>query len=172
MRWHASIMVVFLITFCGFAYAFRISLPEDIVNKSEAERTKWLNNTLDKAHKEQLQLGRERYDKRMEDKASVAQVMLLEAEQRRELIQRARENQEKLEEDSSRQSAAIFGLLVIIIMPTTALFLYRRYLFTYARVPVRKSDAATKALKTSQELMRKLKKKKVDLKTYKIKIIK
>jgi len=172
MRWRATITTVFLLSFCGFAYAFRISIPEDVAKKSEAEKTKWLNNTLDEAHKEQLQLGRERYDKRMEDKAAVANVMLQEAVQRREMIQHARENQEKLEKESARQSDAIIALLVIIILPAAAFFLYRRYRSTFVEAPVRTSDAAFKALQTSYAVMQKLKRKKVGDKKDKIWIIK
>ena len=137
--------------------AFTISIPEDVEKMSPELREKWLENEMKEGYELQKKVARERYDRRLEEKKEVARDMVAEAEKRRARIRDARQAMEKREQDRAYQTKVAYIGISILLVPLALLgLLYLRP--TKVSVP-ETTGRQLDPLKTSRDLMSRLKKK-------------
>lgn len=141
------------------SWSFTISVPDEIAEKPEEERIEWLKNETEEAKREQIRVGEERYEARMNEKQRVIADMNKAALVRRQKIQAAQEARIEERKDAAARSKSTSFFAFMIIFPLAVIGFIHWRNSSRVRVPMMAHKESFEALKGSQDLMMKLKKK-------------
>lgn len=111
----------------GAAFAFKISVPDDIKNQSPEKQLQWINDQCRESRALQVKVGQERVEQRAQQKIAQGQEMAIEAQDRINLIMGIkRDNQERAQALANQEN--MLELCVLAIgAGAFALFAVRRW---------------------------------------------
>jgi hypothetical protein len=157
--WRILLISGIMIIMHGIVFSFSIAIPKEMENASKKEIDSYIERSMKKGHEEQIRAGKERYNRKIEEKKKVAYAMKRESKKRRDMIIQSRKAQKAKDEEIQTLYGGIYLISGLLILSMMSVLLYKK-LWRY-EVPENKtiSIETRQALETSQSIMQKLKKK-------------
>ncbi len=103
-----------------------LALPEEILEKSEAEQARWIEQQVEGSLEEKRQVAQERFDRRMEEKQRVALALAEEGRARRAAIRDVKMAEAERQQALADRTSHSIWIAALLMFPAAGLLVYRR----------------------------------------------